>query len=163
MSDVVHFSSAPEVFAKANALFEEVAAELRALLPYADIQHVGSTAVPGSCTKGDLDIVVRVERERFAVAEQVLAARFEPNTGSTGSEVFAAFLDSSTDPDLGVQLVVVGTNDDNDFVKWREQLRCDPVLRAKYDELKQRFEGKSMDRYREEKSEFIAKHLARTD
>ncbi|HEX7027032.1 MAG TPA: GrpB family protein, partial [Gammaproteobacteria bacterium] len=38
--------------------FDHVKRQLLGLLPLADIQHVGSTAIPGSFTKGDLDIQV---------------------------------------------------------------------------------------------------------
>jgi len=33
---------------------------IKGYLPEADIQHVGSTAIPKSITKGDLDIQVRI-------------------------------------------------------------------------------------------------------
>jgi GrpB-like predicted nucleotidyltransferase (UPF0157 family) len=158
VTDLVRFSRAPEVFAKADRLYAEVAPRIAAVLPAADIHHVGSTAVPESLTKGDLDIVVRVSVNDFAEAEAVLESMFARNTGSFRSDEFAAFLDSSTDPELGVQLVVAGSKVDH-FLQWRALLERDPNLRREYDELKRRFDGKSMDAYREAKAQFIAERL----
>lgn len=158
MSEVVHFSSEPEVFAKADQLYREVAGQLSKLLPQAEVHHVGSTAIPGSLTKGDLDILVRVHRELFPDADAVLASQFARNTGSVRTEEFSAFQDSTTDPELGVQLVVIGSALD-EFLAWRDRLEREPEIRRQYDELKRRFEGQSMDAYREAKSQFIAEHL----
>lgn len=158
MSDIVRFSNDPEVFAKAERLFGEVLWKIEAALPSAEICHVGSTAVPGLWTKGDLDVVVRVTASEFSEAEVVLEGMFSRNTGSFRSDEFAAFLDSSTDPDLGVQLVVIGSSVDN-FLAWRHRLESDPQLRREYDELKRRFEGKSMEAYREAKAQFIEARL----
>lgn len=48
-------------------------------LPFADVQHVGSSAIPNSLTKGDLDIQVRVTLEQFPIAVQTLEALYELN------------------------------------------------------------------------------------
>jgi GrpB-like predicted nucleotidyltransferase (UPF0157 family) len=158
MSDIVRFSNAPHVFASADRLFKEVAWKLAHVIPAAEIHHIGSTAIPGTLTKGDLDVLVRVSAEDFRVAEAALERMFRRNTGSFRSEAFAAFLDHSTEPDLGVQLVVRDGEADT-FLVWRERLESDPELRRQYDDLKRRFEGKSMDEYREAKAQFISERL----
>ena len=146
------------LFAKAERLYQEVAPKIQAALPAADIHHVGSTAIPGSLTKGDLDIVVRVASANFDNASSVLEGMFARNTGSDRSHKFAAFLDSSTDPELGVQLVIAGSHVDY-FVAWRSLLESDLQLRQEYDALKRAFDGKSMDAYREAKAQFIRERL----
>jgi GrpB-like predicted nucleotidyltransferase (UPF0157 family) len=158
MSELVRFSNDPAVFAKAERLFDRVAKRLAAALPAAGIAHVGSTAIPGSLTKGDLDIVVRVSASDFPRAEALLATKFERNIGSFHSHELASFVDASTDPELGVQLVVAGSKLDH-FVLWRDRLASDAELRRAYDELKRRFEGQAMDAYREAKARFIAECL----
>lgn len=104
MSDIVRFSNAPPVFASANRLFNEVSRKLAQVIPAAEIYHVGSTAIPGTLTKGDLDILVRVSAGDFRMADEVLERMFRRNAGSFRSEVFAAFLDHSTEPDLAFSL-----------------------------------------------------------
>ena len=63
--------------------------EIGGLLPGARIEHVGSTAVPGSLTKGDLDICVIVDRAEFERASRVLAARFEIHQSENWSPTLA--------------------------------------------------------------------------
>jgi GrpB-like predicted nucleotidyltransferase (UPF0157 family) len=156
--DVARFSRDAGMFVRAELLFDEISAELASILPGADIQHVGSTAVPGSLTKGDLDIVVRVTREAFPDAEKAISARFERNAGSDCADGFSAFMDSSTDPEIGVQLVAIGSACD-DFLVWRDLLRANGVVRRQYDELKESYNGKSMDAYRDAKGKFIRAQL----
>ncbi len=43
--------------------------------------------------------------------------------------------------DVGVQLVPEGSADERLFVGWRDRLRADPELRARYDELKRRHQA----------------------
>jgi GrpB-like predicted nucleotidyltransferase (UPF0157 family) len=158
VTDIVRFSNTPIVFTKAGFLFTTTVNKLRCILPYAEFQHVGSTAIPGTLTKGDLDIVVRVSPEHFCEADLRLAELFERNTGSFQSNEFSAFQDVTSDPELGVQLVAIGSDADH-FHVWRQLLESDAELRCKYDELKRSFEGQSMELYREAKAQFITDYL----
>lgn len=158
MTERVRFTNDPAVFVKADRLFDTIARQLAEALPAAGIVHVGSTALPGSLTKGDLDIVVRVSASDFPRAEALLATMFERNVGSFHSHELASFVDASTDPELGVQLVAAGSKLDH-FVLWRDRLASDAALRRAYDELKRGFEGQSMDDYRAAKAAFIAERL----
>ncbi len=158
MPNTVHFSRSPELFAAANRLYERARHTISNILPEAEIHHVGSTAIPGSWTKGDLDIVVRISGAAFAQADAVLAEAYNRNIGSDKTDSFSAFLDDTTSPELGIQLVAIGSELDT-FVAWRRLLESDPKLRAEYDELKSSYEGQSMTEYRLAKSEFIARHI----
>ena len=154
----VRFSSDSQVFRKAEAQFEASVRVLRGLLPWAEFHHVGSTAVPGSLTKGDLDIAVRVPQERFGEAEQTLAAAFDRNAESDLTQDFAAFEDGRVEPHLGIQLVAIGTESDN-FHIWAERLQTDEALRSEYDGLKRRHQGGDMAEYRSAKTAFIEKWI----
>jgi GrpB-like predicted nucleotidyltransferase (UPF0157 family) len=154
VTDVVYFSNTPCIFTKADNLFNATVERLKGVLPSADFQHIGSTAIPGSLTKGDLDIVVRVPPEDFDEAEHCLAALFERNYGSTRNRVFSSFQDRMSDPELGLQLVAIGSEFDH-FHTWRRLLEGDIQLRHSYDELKRRFQGRSIKLYRDAKAEFI--------
>ena len=142
--------------AAAHELFERTATILRGLLPAsADIRHIGATAAPGCLTKGDLDIVVRVEAVDFAAADSAIATLLARNTGSTHTDTFSAFEDGGTSPHLGVQLVVAGSPDDC-FHSFAEALQRDPDLLARYNDLKRQYDGHPMDVYRAAKDAFIA-------
>ncbi|WP_334493720.1 GrpB family protein [Bradyrhizobium sp. AZCC 1614] len=47
----------------------------------AEMHHVGATAIPGCLTKGDLDIVIRVDAADFSQVDAQLAERFSRNLG----------------------------------------------------------------------------------
>lgn len=145
----------------AERLFARVNAELGALLPACtEIHHVGATAVPGCLTKGDLDIAVRVGPGTFAAADAVLASKFARNAGSKRTDAFSAFEDATATPHLGVQLTAKGGADDY-FHLFADALRRSTELVAAYNALKQRFDGKPMDAYRNAKSAFIEDVLRR--
>jgi GrpB-like predicted nucleotidyltransferase (UPF0157 family) len=148
--------------AAAEQLFTRITSALRELLPAsAEIRHIGATAISGCLTKGDLDIVVRVEQEHFAGADELLADRFARNTGSVRTDSFSAFEDTETSPPLGVQLTAIDGPYD-DFHLFVEALLRDPRLVTAYNELKSRFEGQPMQDYRAAKDAFIAEVLAST-
>jgi GrpB-like predicted nucleotidyltransferase (UPF0157 family) len=145
-----------EIRGRVAEVFARRRAELEAMLPGARVEHVGSTAVPGSLTKGDLDICVIVEGEEFERASGVLADRFEIHQPENWSATLASFTASSEDGiDVGVQLVPAGSADELHFTGWRDRLRADPELRARYDELKRRHQADGMDAYRAAKERLI--------
>ena len=92
MSEFVSFAPEREFRDDVAAAYEEVGGALRALLPRACLNHVGSTSVPGSLTKGDLDVCVLVSAAAFAEADAALASRYARNEGSDRSPTFSAFV-----------------------------------------------------------------------
>jgi GrpB-like predicted nucleotidyltransferase (UPF0157 family) len=145
-----------EIRGRVAEVFARRRAELKGMLPGARIEHVGSTAVPGSLTKGDLDICVIVEGEEFERASRVLAERLEIHQPENWSPTLASFTAPSEDGiDPGVQLVSAGSPDEHLFVGWRDRLRADPELRARYDALKRRHQDGGMEAYRAAKEQLI--------
>jgi GrpB-like predicted nucleotidyltransferase (UPF0157 family) len=145
-----------EIRERVAGVFARWRAELEEILPGAGIEHVGSTSVPGSLTKGDLDICVIVPGAEFERASRVLADHFKIHQPENWSPTLASFTAPRGDGiDVGVQLVPAGSLDERDFVGWRDRLRADPELRARYDELKRRHRGEGMDAYRTAKEALI--------
>ncbi len=144
----------------AQSLYDTIRPQLAAMLPEgADIRHVGATAVPGCLTKGDLDIVVRVEPRLFQAADAALSARYARNTGSTRSETFSAFADEQQRPHLGIQLVAIGSELDV-FHSFAEALASSPQLLEQYNAMKRAHQGAEMAVYRAVKSQFVENVLA---
>jgi GrpB-like predicted nucleotidyltransferase (UPF0157 family) len=139
-------------------LFRRVEARLRSLVPNADIQHVGSTAIPGSLTKGDLDVQVRVAAADYAAARARLAEAYAINEGGFAADDATSFEDYSGQPALGVHLTVAGGGGD---IQWqfRDLLRASSDLRSEYDRLKERYHGGSMEEYRTAKAVFVTRVL----
>ena len=138
--------------------FEQLKAELTVLIPDADIQHVGSTAIPGSLTKGDLDIQIRVVAATYPIAKQRLAEIYDVNAGGFAADDAVSFEDYTGLPCVGIHLTVIGGSADIQW-RFRDLLAASESLRREYDDLKRRFEGKSMARYREAKEKFVTRVL----
>ncbi|WP_059173154.1 GrpB family protein [Bacillus sp. FJAT-27445] len=152
----VNFTKIDDFNETAEKAFTFHKAVIGMMLPEADIQHVGSSAIPNSITKGDLDIQVRVKPGQFTQAVQKLSKLYELNEGSTKTETFRAFKDDTVTPPLGVQLTVINSEFDF-FWKFRDVLLMNDQYRQEYDELKKNFEGKDMELYREAKNQFFEK------
>jgi GrpB-like predicted nucleotidyltransferase (UPF0157 family) len=145
----------------AERLFEATRQQLRPMLPSSvDILHVGATAVIGCLTKGDLDIVIRVEAPEFPQAESVLAEQFRRNAGSIHSDAFAAFVDDTCVPQRGIQLVIRNSPLDH-FHHFVAALSERPDLLKQYNNLKRHYHGLAMQDYRVAKASFIAGVLDR--
>jgi GrpB-like predicted nucleotidyltransferase (UPF0157 family) len=129
---------------------------IQGLIPNADVQHVGSTAIPNSLTKGDIDIQIRVSKVQFTQAVEALSTVYESNEGSVKTNEFRAFKDDANTPPLGIQLTVKGSELDF-FWKFRDVLLQNNQYRIEYDELKRSFEGLEMEAYREAKNLFFSK------
>ncbi|CCE01692.1 GrpB family protein [Bradyrhizobium sp. STM 3809] len=143
----------------AQRLFEHLRAEIEPLLPAsAEILHIGATAVPGCLTKGDLDVVVRVDRDDYPAAEAKLADRFLRNRGSVRNEEFAAFEDPNRVPHLGIQLTTKGSDLDL-FHLFTAALVANPELVGRYNAIKLAYHGRPMDEYRAVKDAFVSEVL----
>ncbi|WP_439891923.1 GrpB family protein [Ralstonia sp. 25C] len=150
----------PAASAQADAAFHAFVARWASRLPAsADIVHVGSTAIPGCLTKGDLDICVRADRADVAHIDALLAACYARNAGSFRSDDFSAFKDDAHQPPLGVQLVARGSELDV-FVRFCDCLLRSSELVAAFNALKAAHAGRSMASYRLAKADFIAKVLS---
>lgn len=133
---------------------------IEALLPAAEVEHIGSTAVAGVVTKGDMDLLVRVPAAEFAAACGALRGRYDVNQPENWARGFASF----TEPDppgipVGIQLVAAGDEWDRRFVEWRRLLTVDPAVRARYNQLKRNHADSGPDAYLEAKNRFIADEL----
>src|SRR5688500_5164049 len=102
-------------------------APLRAALPgWAAVLEVGSTAVEGVIGKGDIDLLVRVPRERFEEARAIVDQLFARNPDQLSNEQYQGYLVPS-DLDVAVQLTVRDGPYDS-FVAFLDALRATPEL-----------------------------------
>ena len=155
--ETVHFVSEASLRERVARRFAEVASVLRPLLPEgAAIEHVGSTAIPGALTKGDLDVQVRTAAADYEAAKARLLERYAVNTGGFVAADGVSFEDNTADPPLGLHLTVIGGSCDLQS-RFRDRLLASPELQREYDALKRRFEGGSMALYRDAKMGFVEK------
>lgn len=150
-------------------LFAVEQAHIRAALNelVLDIQHVGSTAVPGLCAKPILDIAVAV-RSLADVAACVaplaqLGYAYLGDKPSTSGHFFAKGDDSNRTHYL--HFVAHDNPQWTDFLRFRDRLRADPAARDEYARLKQRLAARyAADRasYTQQKEAFVRRILADT-
>ncbi|HXF32558.1 MAG TPA: GrpB family protein [Solirubrobacterales bacterium] len=145
-----------EIRGRVGAVFDHQRDRLAGLLPQARIEHVGSTAVPGSLTKGDLDICLSVRAEEFPSAAAVLSAAFTVHQPENWTDGLASFVAPAEDEvEIGIQLVVTGGPEEEWFIGWRERLRADAELRERYDRCKAEHRDAPVEAYRAAKERLI--------
>ena len=151
----VSFKSSSRFKSIADKVFAEQKKRVLNVISQAEIHHIGSTAIPGSVTKGDLDVNIRVERKDLDYAIEQLKHLYKISQPDNWTSDFASFKDEeSLEIDFGVQLTVKGSKVD-DFVKLKDVLVSNPRLVKEYNKMKIKYEDKDMVEYRKEKANFF--------
>lgn len=148
---------------EARRCFLDVAAFVAARLPHAELEHVGSTAVPGCLTKGDVDVLVRVSRGDFPQSQIVLDDLLVRSARNERTGDYAEYEYSNDGLAASVQLCEAGGWHDRHFHGLKAILESDPEALRKYNALKSRFDGHAMAEYRLAKAELIESLLAAWD
>jgi GrpB-like predicted nucleotidyltransferase (UPF0157 family) len=158
--DAVHFDDESVFRSRVDTIVAQEVARLQAVLPHADVQHIGGTSIPGALTKGDVDLVVRVSAAEFDAARTVLRGFYAINQPENWTPSFASFKDDHGLPlPFGAQLVVIGSADDV-FITIRDRLSRDPAAFAAYNAIKRVHHGGDHARYRAAKTELIERLIA---
>lgn len=157
----------PEVFtlsrsasSHARSSFCVTAGVLSSALPHAEVEHVGSTAVPGCLTKGDLDVLVRVDRRDFQQSARVLDELLTPSTRNNRTDEYAEYDYALDGVSASVQLVAAGGSLDDHFHRLKAILKSDPEALEEYNSMKVLHDGWGMDAYRVAKERLIDSLLA---
>jgi GrpB-like predicted nucleotidyltransferase (UPF0157 family) len=137
-----------------------ISARLSELLPKAEFHHVGATAIPRAVTKGDVDVLLRVEQVDFPSAVGVLRSRFEIRQPENWTAVFASFGDDSSYPfPLGVQLVVRDSEADF-FLFLHEYFTSDFAHLSEYNRIKTESAPRGSEEYWKAKDRYLSSILA---
>jgi len=139
-------------------LFNSYHKTICALLPFAKIEHIGSSAIPNAISKGDLDIYIEVMSEQFEFAiEQLKTLNFieKQNTLRTHE---LCMLESMNDDEVAFQIVVADSVF-TFFLTFRNKLIDSPLLVHEYNQLKLQCSHLDPDQYRAIKSDFINRVL----
>jgi RimJ/RimL family protein N-acetyltransferase/GrpB-like predicted nucleotidyltransferase (UPF0157 family) len=158
----VHFRPVEELRPALEAALAAHRDRILALLPETEVEEMGATAVPGALTKGDLDLLVRMSQEAFPQAKEALGRRYAVHQLENWSPTFASFKEEySEPPQVGVQLVTAGSDDDRMLRGTRDALGARPELLESYNELKRSHEGAEPHEYWRAKTAFL-EHLWRS-
>lgn len=159
MTEIVRFLKLEDVADEIDLLYGILERRFARLMPFGDIEHIGSTSIPGSITKGDLDISVRVPASRFEDALSLLDTCCERHEESHNTEEYQPYLCHIENQQVGIQLFISGSVYEKRFLFWRDALSNNPRLLEQYNDLKVAYHGRSMSEYRDAKSKFIRTHL----
>lgn len=149
--------------------FEEVAQALRAVMPTseADLEHIGSTAVPGLCAKPVLDLLLGVaaleQAEALIPALAGIGFRYRPEHEAQIPQRRYFVRDAGHGPRVHLHAVVRGGTLWMQHLRFRDRLRENGEWRSAYAQLKRRLaEEHASDKaaYTEAKAPFIRDVLA---
>ncbi len=152
------FLEAKEYQSDCELKYQHYKTKVHELLPKARVEHIGSSSIPNAISKGDLDILVCVNKAELESAAQALTLlnfREKENTLRTDELCML----ESLDDDVAFQVVAKGAEFEL-FISFRDKLRSNPSLVSSYNELKLGCEGMTHCDYREIKSTFIVQVLA---
>ncbi len=144
---------------QAVASYEDVELLLTAILPDARIAHVGASSIPGAYSRGGVDVCVAVPRESFDEALGVLGeAGFTVREEALRTEQLCMLDAPMTDVPLSVQLIESGSRFEF-FMQFRDALRADAALLARYNAIRIAAAPQGDEAYREAKGVFIERVL----
>ncbi len=136
-------------------IFEELEERVHGILPHVVIEHIGSSAIKGAVSKGDLDVFVGVPKEEFRESiEKIKNLGFFEKDNTLCNDDIHMLVTGQYEGDVAIQVVVRGSEFE-DFIEFRDLLIAKPKLLHEYNELKLSSEGFSEDQYREKKSSWI--------
>ncbi len=145
---------------RAIAVFEDAELLLSAILPDARVEHVGASAIPGAYSKGDVDLCVAAPQDGFHEALGVLGeAGFSIRAGTLRTEQLCVLDAPASDVALSVRLVDAGSGRDA-FTTFRDALRADPTLLARYNAVRIEAAPRGAAAYASAKDDFIRGVLA---
>jgi GrpB-like predicted nucleotidyltransferase (UPF0157 family) len=138
--------------------YNDVIIKIQPYLPNAEIIHIGSTAIPGCLTKGDIDIVIRVSETDFLNSMCILNKILVRSNRNLPTEDYAEF--DFLDSVLPVSIQLVSKNGAYDDFHLIKNIICsDKRILQNYNDLKLTFNGCDMEDYRLAKKVFFNKLL----
>jgi GrpB-like predicted nucleotidyltransferase (UPF0157 family) len=137
-----------------ESVLADARSELAVLAPEVDVEHVGATSMPDGVTKGDVDVNVRVNPDRFNDVVAALSTQFDVAQPQNWTATFASFSGTRRGLPLGIQVTIAGSDDDF-LVELRNLMRNDPPLRREYDAIKRANAHAGRDAYWQAKDDFL--------
>jgi adenosine deaminase len=143
------------------ARFEALAARARAALGAlaVTVEHIGSTAVPGLAAKPIIDLNVVIHRGRMAEAISRLEKIGYVHEGDLGVAGRQAFREPSKEARHHLYMLEQGAQELSRNIAFRDALRADSSLRARYAALKRWLaakHGSDRESYSHDKAAFVA-------
>jgi GrpB-like predicted nucleotidyltransferase (UPF0157 family) len=141
--------------------YARVATSLQLIIPFAKLEHIGSSSVPGAISKADLDVCMIVDGACLEQVVQTLKRHAYTEKMDTLRTGELCMLECQhAENEHAVQVVASGSQFEELFLVFRTLLRAKPELLAQYNHVKLNSVGLGSELYRQAKSEFICATLA---
>ena len=142
----------------AQAIHAEIRDQLRPVLPPHELVLTGGSSVPGTVTKGDVDLHLRVSATDFDTTVAVLTTLYAVVLPEIWQPTLATFAVPGTALPTGIAVTPVDSEHDVRFRRTWHLLSTNPHLLAEYNAMKVAGEGD----YEQRKSAFFDRILADT-
>jgi GrpB-like predicted nucleotidyltransferase (UPF0157 family) len=137
--------------------WREAEREILELVPEAQLEHVGSTAIPNAWTNGSVDVQVRVPSDKFKAAEKALGGKYDKDKANGGGKGYTVFSHEGR----GIRVHLTAIDGDHDgMARQRDLLLSHALLRERYDAIKRRFQDGDVEAYKKAKEEFWSKQAS---
>ena len=149
---------------EAPRIFEDIKRFLLNIIPFeVEIEHVGSTAVPGLPGKGIIDVLIITSQERMWDIVKLLESkgyRYNPEGGTPPERLFCSGPYRYRRRELHIHLHIAfhGSREHEDKLLFRDYLRRNPEEARRYYELKRQWNieaGSDDSKYGELKTPYI--------
>ena len=145
---------------KVATLYKQVKQDVYGLIPYARFEHIGASSISGSVSKGDLDIFVGVEKNKFDITiEKLKVAHFYEKENTLRTDELCMMITDRYNYDVAIQVAVNGSQFE-DFIKFRNFMQSRPDLVLELNQLKRDCSGLSSDEYRKIKSKWVERIIS---
>jgi GrpB-like predicted nucleotidyltransferase (UPF0157 family) len=128
-----------------------------------EVEHIGSTAVPGLGGKGIIDILVVTEKDCMKKTVELLVSEgynFNPEVSTNPDKPFVSGSYKYNNKNLHIHIHITfkGSNENKDLISFRDYLRRNPEEAKNYYKLKKRLileAGSDRPKYTELKTSYI--------
>lgn len=152
---ICHFVPVETFWNEAQEVFQGEKNNLLKLLQgfYIKIEQYGGSSIPGSLTKRDIDIQIRVDEKDFKSIVKIINNYAEVKRHDIWTDKLALFKNEKQFP-LDYVVTINGSEEELYYFGARDLLLKNKTLLNEYNKLKISFEGKSYEGYRIAKKSF---------
>ena len=153
--ELMLFLEPEEYQEKVHSIFLRVKEDLKEKIDITRFEHIGASSIKGLVSKGDLDIFLGVDKDRF---EQEISnlkdSGFYEKQDTLRNDELCMMVTDKYRYDVAIQVVVNGSKFEN-FLKFRDLLNNRDDLVEELNALKRRCHGMTPLEYRLSKSKWI--------
>lgn len=153
--ELMIFLESEEYQEKVNSLFKRVKTDLEEKLDINRIEHIGASSIKGAVSKGDLDIFLGVDKDKFKeTITNLKNLGFAEKQDTLRTDELCMMVADRYNYDVAIQVVVNGSKFE-DFIKFRDLMSSRPDLVKELNDLKRKSQGLEPAKYRSIKSKWI--------